>query len=207
MSATSILRHTGGFTATNGYLFPAREGAVVIDAPAGMADWLRKGGHQPAALFLTHCHFDHVTDAARIAEEYGCPVAAWGPSTPAGRLEHLLASFLGRAAEVKEYPVHLTLDGRDSVELAGSTFLLRHVPGHSPDSVVLIAEAAEAIFAGDTVMDGGIGRTDFPGGDYDVLVEGIREKILTLPPGFRIYPGHGEVSTVAEERAGNAWLR
>jgi glyoxylase-like metal-dependent hydrolase (beta-lactamase superfamily II) len=63
------------------------------------------------------------------------------------------------------------------------------------------------IFSGDTVMDGGIGRTDFPGGDFDLLATGIREKILTLPGDFRIFPGHGGVSTVAEELRGNAFIR
>ena len=69
-----------------------------------------------------------------------------------------------------------------------------------------LVEIARVIFSGDTVMDGGIGRTDFPGGSFDLLAQGIREKIFTLPGDFRIFPGHGGVSTVAEEIAGNAWL-
>ena len=206
MSKPIISVHTGGFTATNGYCFPAREGLVVIDAPEGMTEFLLASGQRPAVLFLTHSHFDHVVEAGRLVEEFGCPVAAWAPSTAADRLEHLLAMYLGREMCVAPYPVDLPLAGLDSVTLAGTDFLLRHVPGHSADSLVLIAEEARVIFSGDTVMDGGIGRTDFPDGDFDLLVAGIREKVLVFPRDFRVFPGHGGVSTVAEELRSNAYL-
>ena len=197
---------TGGFTATNGYTFPATNGTLAVDAPKGMAAWLKGGGERIAALFLTHWHFDHVVDAAQIAREHGCEIWAWGTGTPEDRLETLITSLTGMDVSVEEYPVHHPLAGQDSVEIAGSRFLLRHVPGHSPDSLVLISETGRVIFSGDTVMDGGIGRTDFPGGDFDLLATGIREKILTFPEDFRIFPGHGGVSTVAEELSGNAYL-
>ena len=203
---TPVQTHTGGFTATNGYLFQAPEGGIAIDAPAGMAEWLAASGQRVAALFLTHCHFDHVVDAARLVREHGCPVYAWGPSTAQDRLEWLVAPLLGDAARVEEYPVDHTLAGREAVSMAGADFLVRHVPGHSPDSLVLIHEPSHLIFSGDTVMDGGIGRTDFPQGSFEQLCEGILQKVLTFPGDFRIYPGHGGSSTVAEERAGNSYL-
>jgi hydroxyacylglutathione hydrolase len=203
---SSIQSHTGGFTATNGHLFSAPDGFIAVDAPAGMADWLARHDRRLAALFLTHWHFDHVIDAARLAREHACPVYAWGPSTPDDRLEFLVAPWLGRDAVVEDYAVHHALAGTEKVSIAGADFLLRHVPGHSPDSLVLIHEPSRVIFSGDTVMDGGIGRTDFPGGSFELLAQGIREKILTFPGDFRIYPGHGGVSTVAEELAGNAFL-
>ena len=202
----NVQSYTGGFTATNGYLFPAPDGLIAVDAPEGMAQWLARHDRRLAALFLTHWHFDHVLDAARLAREHACPVYAWRASTPADRLEDLVVAFVGDKARVEEYPVHHPLAGLENVRIAGADFLLRHVPGHSPDSLVLIHEPSRVIFSGDTVMDGGIGRTDFPGGSFDLLAQGIREKIFTLPGDFRIFPGHGGVSTVAEEIAGNAWL-
>lgn len=198
---------TGGFTATNGYSFQAPEGLIAVDAPAGMAAWLEGGGRPVAALFLTHWHFDHVIDAARIARKHGCSVYAWGPSTPEDRLEHMAVPFMGRDAMVEDYPVDHPLEGRDSVSMAGAHFLLRHVPGHSPDSLALIHEPSSLIFSGDTVMDGSIGRTDLPHGDFDLLISGIRDKILTFPGDFLILPGHGGPSSVAEELRGNAWLQ
>jgi hydroxyacylglutathione hydrolase len=203
---TDIKTHTGGITATNGYLFSAPGGWLAVDAPSGMAEWLSHHERKLAALFLTHWHFDHVLDAARLVREHDCPVFAWGSSTADDRLEYLVAPFLGREAVVDPYPVHYPLEGMDRVSIAGADFLLRHVPGHSPDSLVLIHEPSRVIFSGDTVMDGGVGRTDFPGGSFEQLAEGIREKILTFPRDFRIFPGHGGVSTVAEELAGNAFL-
>jgi hydroxyacylglutathione hydrolase len=203
---SSIQSYTGGFTATNGHLFHAPDGFIAVDAPAGMADWLARQDRRLAALFLTHWHFDHVIDAARLAREHECPVYAWGPSTPEDRLEYLVAPFTGGEPLVGEYPVHHALAGREDVSIAGTDFLLRHVPGHSPDSLVLTHEPSRVIFSGDTVMDGGIGRTDLPGGSFELLVQGIRGKILTFPGDYLIYPGHGGVSTVAEELAGNAFL-
>ncbi len=206
MHSHSIPSHTGGFTATNGYCFAASAGAVAVDAPEGMTEFLQASGLVPTVLFLTHSHLDHVVEAARMVAAFGCEVAAWGPSTAEDRLEKMLAAYLGRSVGVDPYPVDLPLAGRADVELAGERFLLRHVPGHSADSLVLISERARVIFSGDTVMDGGIGRTDLPGGDFDLLVSGIREKVLTLPGDFRIFPGHGGVSTVAGESQSNAWL-
>ena len=203
---TNVHTFTGGFTATNGYTFQAPDGIIAVDAPVGMDAWLEETGQQPAALFLTHWHFDHVMDAARIARRHGCPVYAWRASTPADRLEDLVLAFIGRDALVPDYPVDHPLQGKDAVRIAGQDFVLQHVPGHSPDSLVLIDENARRVFSGDTVMDGGIGRTDFPDGDFDLLISGIREKILTLPGDFRIFPGHGGVSTVAQEGRGTAWL-
>ncbi len=118
----------------------------------------------------------------------------------------MVLAFIGPDALVPDYPVDFPLQGKDAVRIAGHDFLLQHVPGHSPDSLVLIDEKARRIFSGDTVMDGGIGRTDFPDGDFDLLVTGIREKILTFPGDFRIFPGHGGISSVTEERQNNAWL-
>lgn len=204
---TEIRQFTGGFTATNGYLFQAPEGWLGIDAPEGMAAWLDAQGIRLAALFLTHWHFDHVMDAARIAREHHCPIYAWRPSTRRDRLDDMVEGFLGRPLGLEDYPVHHPLENADSAHIAGTTFLIRHVPGHSPDSLVLIHEPSRVIFSGDTVMDGGIGRTDFPGGSYEQLVTGILEKILTFPGDFRIHPGHGGISTVRDELAGNPYLR
>ena len=204
---TEIRVFTGGFTATNGYSFQVPGGRIVVDAPTGMADWLAGQGSKISALFLTHWHFDHVMDAARIAREHGCPIYAWSTSTRKDRLEDMVEGYLGKTFELEDYPVDFPLTGLASVTMAGTDFQLRHVPGHSPDSLVLIHETSGVIFSGDTVMDGGIGRSDFPDGDFDLLVSGIREKILTFPGHFRIFPGHGGVSTVRDELENNLFLQ
>ncbi len=202
----NVQRFTGGFTATNGYVFTAPDGPVAVDAPSGMYEWLKAEGISPVALLLTHAHFDHVMDAGKIAAGWGIPVYAWGKSTAADRLELLLSQYLGQTAALEDYPVDKPLAGVPSMEAAGAEFAVLHVPGHSPDSLVFVHAGSGSIFCGDTVMDGGIGRPDLPGGDHDLLVEGIRGKLLTLPPEWRFLPGHGEVSTVGWEIRNNMYL-
>lgn len=206
MTSESLLVHTGGFTFTNGYLLRGPAGNVAIDAPDGMADWLDSLGVRLDALLLTHWHFDHVVDAARLAREHGCPISAWGPSTAETRLELHLKQWAGLDFSVEDYPVHEILAGQSMITAAGHRFRLEHVPGHSPDSIVFIEEGAERIFSGDTLMHGGIGRSDFPNGDGELLVRGIRDKILTLPDAYQVFSGHGRPTSIASERVDNPFL-
>ena len=207
MSEEDSLRvHTGGFTCTNGYLLTGPHGNLAVDAPEGMADWLAESGVKLDALLLTHWHFDHVVDAARIAREHGCEVYAWGPSTPETRLEAHLKQWAGLDCAVENYPVDHVLAGQSELTAAGRHFRLEHVPGHSPDSIIFIEETAARVFSGDTLMQDGIGRSDFPDGDGELLIRGIRDKILTQPAHYSVFSGHGGPTTVGAERAGNPFL-
>lgn len=206
MEIPELRVHTGGFTFTNGFIYGGNGGFLAVDAPEGMADRLAAENVKPVALLLTHWHFDHVVDAARIAREHGCPVCAWGPSTPETRLEDHLLKWARIEYRVENYPVDIVLAGRTELEIAGFTLRLEHVPGHSPDSVVFIDEARRVVFSGDTLMNGGIGRGDFPDGDSALLICGIREKLLTLPDDFRVFSGHGRATDIGTERRGNPFL-
>lgn len=210
-----IRLHTGGFTFTNGYLLGGPGGTVGVDAPEGMADWLQDQGVKLDALLLTHWHFDHVVDAARLVREHGCQVYAWGPSTAETRLELYLQKWAGITYAVEDYPVTVPLSGlfdesagpeTRTIKVAGRQFRMEHVPGHSPDSIVFIEEEAGIIFSGDTLMQGGIGRSDFPDGDGELLLRGIREKILPLPGGWQVFSGHGRPTTVEAEQRSNPYL-
>ena len=83
---------------------------------------------------------------------------------------------------------------------------MESVPGHSPDSLIFIDAAARRVFSGDTLMKDGIGRSDFPDGDGELLIRGIQEKILTLPDDYRVFSGHGPPTTVGAEKEGNPFL-
>lgn len=198
--------HTGGFTFTNGYLITGTGGNVAVDAPDGMADWLARLGVKLDALLLTHWHFDHVIDAARLAREHACPIYAWGPSTAETRLEAHLKRWAGIDCVVENYPVEHILAGQTELTAAGCHFQLEHVPGHSPDSIIFIQPAASRVFSGDTLMKDGIGRSDFPEGDGELLIQGIKDKILTLPGHYEVYSGHGRPTTTGAEKAGNPYL-
>lgn len=198
-----IRRHVGGFTATNGYAISTPQGWIGVDAPEGFADWLVGQELKLAALLLTHSHFDHVQDAARIQREHGCNIYAWETSTPESRLETWIFQMARMRLEVEDYPVDFPLKDLSEIEVCGIRWELFHVPGHSPDSVVFFDPASKQLFSGDTLMQGTMGRTDFPGGSTALLVRGMREKLLPLGNDVFVHAGHGESTTLGAERG---WL-
>lgn len=197
-------RFTGGFVQTHGYLITTPDGArLLIDAPAGIAAWLRAQRVVPAALLLTHQHYDHVEDAAEVAA-MGVPVYAHAPHSRTLTLEDLMRSF-GMPVVVAPYPVDHLLEGRSELEIGGQEIALSHVPGHSTDSVTYFLADRGELYGGDTLFADSIGRADLPGGDPALLIDGIRGKLFPLPESTRVYPGHGPSTTIGAERAGNPY--
>ena len=105
-------------------------------------------------------------------------------------------------------PADRLVDDGERLELAGIGFLVREIPGHSPGSVVFIAdgEVPPIVLVGDVIFAGSVGRHDFPGGSAKTLLSGIREKLLVLPDETVLYPGHGPATTIGEERANNPFV-
>lgn len=197
---------TGGFVQTNGYLVEGPAGHLLIDAPAGAASWLKAKGVTPAALLLTHQHYDHVEDAAAL-QAAGVPVYAFAEYSPDLTLEAHARNW-GLPIAVSPYRVDHLLSPADggSLDLAGFRIALAHVPGHSTDSVTFHFPDQGVLFSGDTLFAGGIGRYDLPNGNGKLLLDGIRGKLLTLPGETCVFPGHGPDTTLAEERDGNPYL-
>ncbi len=201
-----ITTFTGGIAATNSHLLECPTGILLIDAAEGVTHWLRKLNRRPQALFLTHQHFDHVLDAAAVSAEFGCPIYAWAPYSQDLTLEALLNRHTGAGLSVPRYQVTHVLGDSASVHLAGMDWSLLHIPGHSPDSICIYDPAQKLVFGGDVLFAGGIGRSDFPGGSHQMLVSGIKSKLLPLPDDTEVYPGHGPSTTVGDERADNPYL-
>lgn len=201
------LTYTGGIAATNGHLLTLPGGTVLVDAPEGIAAWLRQRKVKVDALFLTHQHFDHVLDAATVKAEHGCRVYAFASYSRELTLEILYGAVMGSPIYVPPYEVDEILGGKGQIEAAGETWQLHHVPGHSPDSVCFYLESEALLFSGDTMIAGGTCRTDFPGGSMRLLVGGIKSKLLTLPDATRVFAGHCEETTVGQERLTNPALR
>lgn len=196
----------GGFLLTNTYLIESPTGEhVMIDAPVDADRWLDDLGIQPAALLLTHQHFDHVMTAAAIAAR-GVPIYAWQAFDRSLTLEEVVRQW-GMPFDVEAFHVDHSLENRASLEIHGLSFQLHHVPGHSPDSLVFHAPDHHAIFAGDTLFAGSTGRTDFPGGSFDQLCDGIRKKIYAMPPDHHVFPGHGPATTIGHEILNNPIVR
>ena len=201
-----ISTHCGGFCQTNGYLIETGNGAVAIDAPEGMFHFCKQKGVKPTGLLLTHQHFDHVNDAA-LFHENEIPIYASEPFSRDLQLEGLLRSW-GLKMQIEEFAVeHILTTENSPLPLAGLEFELRSVPGHSPDSFVFHVALFQKLFGGDTLFaNGGIGRTDFPHGDHELLIRSIREQLLTLPANTEILPGHGPSTTIEQEILKNPYL-
>jgi hydroxyacylglutathione hydrolase len=158
-----------------------------------------------AAILLTHAHLDHVEGVAAIARATGAPVYLH----PADRFLYDNAARqalqFGMRIDAPPPVDHELADGQQLV-LGDVVYHVRLVPGHSPGHVLFHVPDAGCAFVGDIVFNGSIGRTDLPGGDYAQLISGIREHVLTLPAETRLFPGHGEATTVAHEGATNPFL-
>jgi glyoxylase-like metal-dependent hydrolase (beta-lactamase superfamily II) len=192
---------------TNCYVVRAELGAaeaVVVD-PSGQVAELRlelaRLGTRCAGIIVTHGHWDHLVGVAELAEGTGAPV-----HMPAG--ERLLLEEPGVHAPMGSghppYTPDVLLSGGESIDLAGITFAVLAVPGHSPAHLAYHADGA--LFSGDVLFAGSVGRTDLPGADWDTLVSSIRMLVETLPPETVVYPGHGPVTTLGAELARNPFL-
>ncbi len=197
-----IRSYTGGMAQTNAYLLGEADHCLLIDAPLGVYQWLESLGELPSDLLLTHQHYDHVEDVAKLAAR-GVRLHAYSAYSEELTLEKLLQQS-GIPLTVAPYTIDELLKDKTEIQAAGIRFSLQHVPGHSPDSVVFIA--GDHAFVGDTLFAGSVGRADLPAGDMDLLVRGIRDKLLTLAPETRVFPGHGPETSIASERAGNPYL-
>lgn len=200
-----IFSYTGGIFDTNAFLIESTDRSILIDAPQGAAEWLEESGQKVDLLLLTHGHVDHVFDAAAIKRQYGCPIACHKDTVPMVSDPDFFRNF-GFALEVETVEADLLLEETPSKELGGIDFSIYLVPGHCPGSLCFLAKEESILFGGDVLFAGGVGRWDLPGGDYDQLISGIREKLLTLGDDVKVLPGHGPVTTIGRERKTNPFL-
>ncbi len=182
---------------------------IVID-PGGdvgkIVEMVRQMRTRVKAIVLTHAHFDHVIGVAGLKEDSGAPLLVGIDEAPILTSAEEQAKFFGLTIP-KPPPPDRLLREDDSVSVGSVELAVISTPGHTPGGICLWAEKDKALFSGDTLMRGGIGRTDFPGGSMQDEIHSIRTKLLTLPPDTRVYPGHGPVTTIAEEKAFNPFLQ
>ena len=199
------LTYTGGLAATNAYLVNLGGHRLAIDAPEGFLDFLKKKKIKPDSLLLTHGHWDHIWDAADLADCAGCPVY-YHSDTAFLCLEP--DSMLAFGLPHRLRPVRATqlLDESGPIPAAWSQAKLLLVPGHCPGSLCLYLPNPGQLFGGDVLFADGVGRWDLPGGDRDQLLSGIHKKILTLPENTVVYPGHGPATNVGREKSSNPFL-
>lgn len=196
---------------TNTYLLfePKRSEAVVIDAShealVAVQRALKDQAVTITALLLTHGHWDHIVDAWRFSElgvpTYGHPKDAFLFDDPRGK-----SLFAPQNLDLRPCKIDHALEDGQVLELLGTRIEVRHVPGHSPGSVLFYLPEAEMAITGDLLFAGSVGRTDLPMADFDELAASIRNKIFTLPPETELFPGHGPATSVATERSTNPYV-
>jgi hydroxyacylglutathione hydrolase len=182
--------------------------AIVID-PGDEADKLVGAigelGVTVDAILLTHTHFDHVGAVAPVARATGAEV--WVPELEKGVLADI-NSYVPwpEFGPFEDYDAEHTVSGGEKLQLAGFDIDVIFTPGHSPGHVTYSIPDEQAIFSGDVLFQGSVGRVDLPGGDWGTLLESIRSLVDTLPPETAVHPGHMGLTTLGAERASNPFL-
>jgi glyoxylase-like metal-dependent hydrolase (beta-lactamase superfamily II) len=223
---------TVGGVAENCFIVRAKGSrhALVID-PGDEADRLIEaigalGIEQVDAILVTHTHFDHIGAVAPLAKATGAPV--WCPELERGVLANIMAYVPWPGfGPYESYHADHTVRGGETLELAGLTIEVLFTPGHSPghvtyairdepddSSAVRNGEAGgradrelAALFSGDVLFQGSVGRVDLPGGDWPTLLASIEMLVDEFPPETMVYPGHMGVTTLGREQATNPFLR
>lgn len=186
----------------------AENAALLIDPgdePESIAQAIAETGADVKAILITHTHFDHVGAVKPMVDKLG--VEVWVP----GLERHILADinnfirFPG-VGPFESYEAEHTVAGGEKLELAGFEIDVIFTPGHSPGHVSYSIPDQLALFSGDVLFQGSVGRTDLPGGDMQTLLDSIGKLIEELPPGTAVFPGHMGVTTLEAEAASNPFL-
>ncbi|HLM49745.1 MAG TPA: MBL fold metallo-hydrolase [Solirubrobacteraceae bacterium] len=202
---------TVGMVQENAYLF-RRDGAdraLLID-PGDEAQRLLEAidalGVKLEAILLTHTHFDHVGAVAPVARATGAPVYC-------PELETFVLADINRFVPwpgfgpFESYDADETVKGGETLELAGMQIDVLFTPGHSPGHVTYAVRDEAALFSGDVLFEGSVGRTDLPGGDWPTLADSIARLLDGFGEETTVYPGHMGITTLGAERASNPFLR
>lgn len=192
-------------------LIVRREGrpdCLVVDPgfqPDKILAHLERHHLEPALILLTHGHVDHIAGNARLKQVWpSLPIFIGAGDAP--MLTDPVANLSGLGGvSITSPPADRLLSEGERVEAAGLELSVLEIPGHSPGHIVYVlhSEQPAIILGGDVLFRGSIGRCDFPGGDQDLLLSGIRTKLFVLPPDTIVYPGHGPATTIGHEQRTN----
>jgi hydroxyacylglutathione hydrolase len=229
LSPVLLTSFPAGPLAANCYIVARGPGAgcAVIDpgmdAMGSLRQVVSEANLTPQAVLITHGHFDHMWNAQDVAAEFNCPV--WIHPADRHLLSDPMAAISGESAAMLRAQFGLAddvefvepADVRDAVdgariEVDGVTFVVDHVPGHTPGTVFYRMDwtgpepVSQVMFSGDFLFNGSIGRTDLTGGDHGQMQDSLRDRILPLPDDIVVLPGHGAQTSIGRERQINPFL-
>ncbi len=198
---------------TNCYVLRSDEGAgdcLVVDPGMGagrLVGFLQERQLNPVGVVLSHGHIDHIAGVALLRDEFP-DIKVHIHNLDA---DMLTEPHINLSAMTGEYfiiePAEFSLKEGDVIEQAGVKLSVLHTPGHTPGGICLYSKDEAIVFTDDTLFAESIGRTDFPCGSMEQLLNSIREKLFTLPDETKVYPGHGPITTIAHEKAHNPFLQ
>jgi hydroxyacylglutathione hydrolase len=156
-------------------------------------------------ILVTHAHIDHIASAIELKRITGAPILYSQADLPLVAMMDQQAAMFGLPVPTVLPPDHSPADG-EVVEVGGIQANVLYTPGHSEGSLCLYVPNEHLLLAGDTLFAGGVGRTDFPGGNTGKLLASIHDRLLTLPNDTVVIPGHGPMTTIGTERETNPFL-
>lgn len=168
--------------------------------------FIAKEDLKPVRLINTHCHLDHICGNAFVSQKYGLDLEAHEGEQVVldASVDH--GKMYGFVFEPSPNIMHTIQEG-DEIKFGHSTLKTLFTPGHSPASISLYCEQDKFVIAGDVLFFMSIGRTDLPGGNHDLLLQSIREKLFTLPDETIVYNGHGQKTQIAFEKLNNPFFK
>ncbi|MCL2559927.1 MAG: MBL fold metallo-hydrolase [Turicibacter sp.] len=201
-----------GDVQANCYIVSVDEKALIVDPgdeAAKIIQYLATKQLEPVAILMTHGHFDHIGALKEVQAKYEIPVYAHKDEeeyfTNAG---YNLSWKAGRPPiEIRDLSKFTFIQEDQDIELLGQEIAVRHVPGHSLGSAAFYFKAAGIVISGDALFKGSIGRTDLIHGNFDQLITSIKTKLFTLPDDTIVYSGHGEATTIGDEKRMNPFFR
>ncbi|MDH6358076.1 MBL fold metallo-hydrolase [Parabacteroides sp. PF5-9] len=181
-------------------------GCVTPEEEKRLSDFVAQEKLTIKRYLCTHLHLDHILGNEYVYRTYGLSPEAHKTETEGLPSPEQQAQLFGLPITLKNVPVTNYLVGGDTIKFGHSELTTLLVPGHSPGSLVFYNKENGYLFTGDALFAGSIGRTDLWGGNQEVLITAIQEKLLSLPDETIIYPGHGPTSTIFNEKMNNPFL-
>lgn len=184
--------------------------AAVVD-PGGEVDRIKQKlnelGVEVEKILITHAHIDHAGGTADLSEALSLPIE--GPEKEDQFWIDKLAdqSRMFQFPEARVFEPSRWLNQDDEVTVGNLRFEVKHCPGHTPGHVVFINHEHKVIWVGDVLFKGSIGRTDFPRGDHETLINSIKQNLLTLPEDYQFISGHGPISNIGFEKRSNPFIQ
>ena len=199
-----------GSVQTNCYfLYQENENKIIVVDPADRGEYLynafTEAGLEVAAILLTHAHFDHIWGCNKLRELTGVQVFAWEEE------KELCESAKLNVSEDVGRPYTVTVDwylkDGEKVNVEGMEFTVIGTPGHTQGSCCYYFEKDNILISGDTLFEGSVGRSDLPTGNEATLIRSLKERLMTLPDETLVFPGHGNGTSIADEKKYNPFCR